>query len=202
VTTIAVLASAGVASAAPGQVTRTIRMHGPFATALWISNPSATSSVSSGVVVEDSELFVDQFTFNSDASGNVVGGTETIADVTNGFSFAIDQSQLTTASVSASSIPATTCVIEANFQQGPCSPTTLSVTVDWTGQGLITRQAGSLHIKVAGFSETQHINGTDRLATATGTFSGITVNPSDFQGGSLGFTNEGITTVCIGNTCG
>ena len=91
VTTFTVLALAGPASAAPGQVTQ-VRFHGTFAEAHWFTS-SATSSTDTFVNVsksmQGSELFVDQFTANFDANGNFTGATDTSADVTSGFSFAI-----------------------------------------------------------------------------------------------------------------
>src|SRR5436309_11041597 len=111
VTTFTVLALAGPASAAPGQVTQ-FRFHGTFAAADWFTS-SATSFTDTFVNVskslQGSELFVDQFTANFDANGNFTGATDTSADVTTGFSFTIDKAQLTSASTSGSGLPATTC---------------------------------------------------------------------------------------------
>src|SRR5215472_16251745 len=101
VTTFTVLAFAGQASAASGQVTQ-FRFHGTFADAFWFTS-SATSFTATSVNVSQSkqgpELFVDQFTGNLDANGNFTGGTDTFTDVTSGFSSAI-QKQLTSASTS------------------------------------------------------------------------------------------------------
>jgi hypothetical protein len=201
VTAFTVLAFAGPASAAPGQVTR-FSFHGTFADAFW-STSSATSftdtTLSVSKSMQGSELFVDQFTGNLDANGNFTGGTDTSADVTSGFSFAIQQ--LTSASVSGSGLPATTCTFDANFNVISCSATTIDVNAAWTGQGAITRSVFNDHFKSAGFSVNDHFNGTDRAATATGTVGGLTLSASELQFADLGTANSGTITVCIGNSC-
>src|SRR5215469_1334770 len=163
VTTFAVLAFAGPASAAPGQVT-SIRIHGTFANALWFSFTS-NSSTSTAVTATPSELVVDQFTSNTDANGNFTGGTDTFADVTSGFSFSIDKAHLTVAST-AGSVPGTTCAVDVNGNETNCTAITIDVTAAWTGQGPILRTTANTHFSAAGFSETQHLNGTNRAASA------------------------------------
>jgi hypothetical protein len=203
VTTFTVLALAGPASAAPGQVTQ-FRFHGTFADAFWFTS-SATSFTDTTVSVstskQGSELFVDQFTGNLDVNGNFTGGTDTFADVTSGFSFAIDKGTLTSANTSGSGLPATTCSVDANGNEFGCSATTIDVTVTWTGQGPITRAVVNQHFKSDGFSLTDHFNGTDRAATATGTVAGSTLSASELQFADLGFTNSGTITRCIGLSC-
>ena len=202
VTAFTVLALAGPASAASGQVTQ-FRFHGTFADALW-STSSATSFTDTFVNVskslQGSELFVEQFTENLDANGNLTGATDTSADVTSGFTFTIDQ-PLTSASTSGSGLPATTCTFDANFNLIGCSPSTIDVAANWTGQGPTTRAVFTEHFKSDGFSETDHFNGTDRAATATGTIGGLTLGASELQFADLGTANSGTITVCIGTSC-
>jgi hypothetical protein len=177
-----------------------IRFHGTFADAFWFSPTSSTSFTATTINVTPSQLAVDQFTGNTDASGNFIGGTDTFADVTSGFSFSIDKARLTTASTSGS-IPGTTCAVDVNGNETNCTATTINLTVAWTGQGPIARQVANQHFKAAGFSESDHFNGTDRTATATGTFSGSTLNASDLQFADLGFANSGTILRCIGLSC-
>jgi hypothetical protein len=203
VATCTVLAVAGPASAASGQVTQ-FRFHGTFANALW-STSSAASSTTTTVNVSTSKqgsaLVVDQFTANLDKKGNFTGGTDTFAGVTSGFSLAIDQGGLTGASTSGSGLPATTCSVDANGNDISCSPTTVDVAATWTGQGPILRQVINQHSKFSGFSETLHFNGTDRAATAQGTVAGGTLGASELITADLGFTNSGTITRCIGLSC-
>jgi len=203
VTAFTVLAFAGPASAASGQVMR-FSFHGTFGDAFWFTS-SATSFTATSVNVsqsrQGSELFVDQFTSNPDKGGNFTGGTDTFADVTSGFSFAIDKVKLTSASTSGSGLPATTCTVDAMGNQISCSPTTIDVTVVWTGQGSIIHSVFNDHFKTAGFSENDHFNGTDRAAAATGTVAGSTLSASELQFADLGFANSGTITRCIGTGC-
>jgi hypothetical protein len=202
VTAVTVLAFAGPASAASGQVTR-FNVHGTFADAFWFSS-TATSFTATSVSVQQSQgsqLAVDQFTANTDANGNITGGTDTFANVTSGFSFTADKAQLTTGSTSGSGLPATTCAVDANGNDINCSATTIDLTVTWTGQGPITRGVSNDHFKTAGFSQNDHFNGTDRAATATATIAGNTLSASDLQFGDLGFANSGTIVRCIGNSC-
>jgi hypothetical protein len=121
----AVLALAGPANAAPGQVTR-IHFNGPDAFAFWSVPTSATTYtdtvIGASTTKGGSSLFVDRFLGTLDANGNFIGGTDTQAAVTSGFTFTIDATKLTGASVSGSGLPATTCVIDAQGNPvGPCT---------------------------------------------------------------------------------
>jgi hypothetical protein len=202
VTALTVLALAGPASAASGQVTQ-FRFHGTFADALWITS-SATSytytSVNVSKFLHGSELIATQFTGNLDANGNFTGATLTSADVTSGFTFTISQ-PLASASTSGSALPTTTCTYDANFNLIGCSPSTIDVTAAWTGQGPISRGVFTDHFKSDGFSETDHFNGTDRAATATGTIGGLTLSAGDLDFADLGTAKSGTTIVCIGGSC-
>lgn len=150
---------------------------------------------------QSSELFLDQFTANFDASGNFIGATETIADVTSGFTFSIETSKLSQASVSGSGLPATTCTYDADFNVIGCTDTTIDASATWSGQGPIARETANDHFKVDGFSVNDHFNGNDRNATATGTIGGLTLTASVLQFADLGNANSGTAVVCIGNAC-
>jgi hypothetical protein len=197
-----VLAFAGPAGAASGQVTQ-FRFHGTFADALWFTS-SATSSTLTALdaakAKQGSELIVDQFTINTDANGTITGATDTSADVTSGFSFAIHQ-PLASATTSASGLPATVCTYDANLNLIGCSPTTIDLTATWTGQGPIVRGVTNNRFKIDGLSETDHFNGTLRTATATGTVAGLTLNESESQGSDLGVTNSATISRCVGLSC-
>ena len=203
VAALTVLALAGPASAAPGQVTQ-FRFHGAFVDADWFTS-SATSFTDTLINVsksqQGSELFIDQFTGNLDANGNLTGGTDTSADVTSGFSFAIDQTKLTSASASGSGLPAMTCTVDANGNPISCSATTIDVTATWTGQGPISRGVANDHFKTDGFSVNDHSNGTSRTATATATIGGFPQPLGEPQFADLGTTKTGTTTVCRGTGC-
>jgi len=198
VTALTVLAFAGPAGAASGQVTQ-FRFHGTFADAFW-STSSTLTSLSVSRAKQGSELIVDQFTVNTDANGTITGATDTSADVTSGFSFVIHQ-PLASATTSASGLPVTVCTFDADLNQIGCSPTTIDLTATWTGQGPIVREVANDRIKIDGASETDHFNGTARTATATGTVAGLTLNASESQGTDLGVANAATISRCIGLSC-
>jgi hypothetical protein len=200
---LTVLAFAGPAGAASGQVTQ-FRFHGTFAAADWFTS-SATSFTDTFINVsqskQGSELIIDQFTAKLDANGNFIGGTDTLVDVTSGFSFAIDQARLASASTSGSGLPGETCTLAADFTEISCVPATIDVNAAWTGQGPISRSVFNDHFKSAGFSVNDHFSGTDRTATATATFGGLPQPLGELQSADLGTANSGTITLCIGNSC-
>jgi hypothetical protein len=144
---------------------------------------------------QDSGLVVDLFT--ADANGNF---TDTHADVTSGFSFVIDPHR-SMASTSGSGLPATTCTYDPSFNLIGCTSKTIDVAVNWTGQGPLTRAVIAAHSKTDGLSVATHVNGTSRYASATGTITGATVDPSQLQIGLLGSTKELDITRCFGLGC-
>src|SRR5437870_10809459 len=97
---------AGPASAA--NQTTTFSFHGTFAEAAWFTD-SVFTYINVSRATQGQELSAFQNTNNFDKRGNFTGRTQTIVDVTSGFSFAIDSGKLSSASTSGSSLPATTC---------------------------------------------------------------------------------------------
>lgn len=190
------------AAAARGQ-TFHFRFHGAFAEAAWFTSTS-TSTTDTYINVSKArtgeELFVDQFTANLDANGNVTGYTETTADVTSGFTFTINK-KFSNASVSGSNLPATTCTYDVNFNLIGCSDTTIDVSASWTGEGKLSHSTANDHFKSDGFSVNDHFSGASRNAIATGTIGGLTLTVNDLEFADLGRANSGTTIVCIGNAC-
>ena len=198
------LVTAGVASATPGQV---LHAHfvGPMAVGAWDTGPgpNATSTI---VVADGSELVVQQLTGTEDINDNITNGTLITAEVTSGFSLTIDQSQLTTGSLSASGIPATTCAIDANGDAINCTATTLDVTMALTGLGPIEPGVGgaqNLHLSFGTAIENVHNSGRMRAANATGNLDGsVLVNNIPANNGELAFLNqEVIAQICRGIAC-
>jgi hypothetical protein len=179
--------------AATGHVTH-FRFHATFAEALWATNTSQTlAAVSQGQGGQ--ELQVDQFAFTFDSQGNTTGATDTFADVTSGFSFTIDP-KLTNASVSGSGIPAQRCSYDANAFLIGCTNTSIAVSVSWTGEGPLARETSNDHLQIGKVKTTRHFNGTDRIATASGTVAGLAVATNNEVFGDIGRANS--ATVCIG----
>jgi hypothetical protein len=200
---LASLVMVSPADAAQGQTTH-FRFHGSFAEAAWFTSTNTTATDTYINVQKTKKggeaLFVDQFTAHLDANGNPTGYTDTSADVTSGFSFTIKK-DLTSASVSGSNLPATTCTYDLDFNQIGCSDTTISVDASWTGFGPISHETAHDHFRSDGFSENDHFNGTSRNATATGTIGGLTLTADDLEFADMGSANSGSTVICIGNSC-
>jgi hypothetical protein len=201
-TAATLLALAGQASAATAHVTRS-KFSGSFAEALWVSRTATTVTGTQITAVNSRQgpsVTIDQFTINLDSNGNFTGGTETSAGATSGFSFVLRQ-PLTSASLSGSGLPATTCTYGADSDLIGCTAATIDVSAAWTGQGPISRSVVNDHLKSDGFRFIEHHNGTLRDATATGSVSGITLSAADLVRADLGTAKSGFTTVCIGTSC-
>ncbi len=199
---LTLLALAGPASAASAQVTQ-FHFRGTFANGLWVTSSATQFTITTIGVSEStqgSELFADRFVINEDATGAFTGATDTTVHVTSGFPFNIRQ-PLVSATATGTGLPATTCTYDANIVLIGCSATTIDLAAAWTGQGPIDRGVSNSHFKVDGFSETSHSNGTERDATATGTFGSATLSPDDLQFANLGTTNSGFVAICIGTSC-
>lgn len=202
VAVLTVLALAGPASAARGQVT-IFRSNGILAEAFWFSN-STTSFTSTTVSVSQSRgaspvLGVFQFIGNLDADGNLTGGTQTVVDAArSGFSFAIDTAKLASASVTGSGLAATTCAVAADETVSDCHGTTIDVNADWTGEGPISRTVSHSHFHQGAFTENIHTSGTGRAATATGAVGGVTLSAADVVQAELVSRGEADITLCIG----
>ena len=205
---LTVLALAGPAGAAAGQV-HVFRFHRAFADAMWTSSTD-TGSTETDVTVstsrQGSELFVGQFTTNFE-DGTFTGFTTTEVGVpgepqpgvTSGFSFAIDQVKLTSATLSGAGLPATTCTYDTTGElTAPCTDGTVDVEATWEGQGSITRGVDNSHMKSGDFIINLHTNGTSRDATATATFAGLPAPIGDLQAADLGTTDSGQLKICIG----
>ena len=197
------LGLAGQASAASGQVTH-IRFSGAYAEASWRTT-GATSETDTYILVIRSKqgphLEVARTTNNFDANGLFTGATETISDVTSGYSLAIDLPQLGSATLSGAGLPAQTCTLDANHNVTGCTDATIDVTAAWSGAGPVTHLVSNNFFRSAGMVVTDHFNGTSRDATATGTFAGRALAAGDLTAADLGVTKSGTTTSCIGTAC-
>jgi hypothetical protein len=143
-----------------------------------------------GVTVLNASSCVDYF----DGNGTFTKETCTSGQVGT-FTHTFDVSDLGSARVSASGIPAQTCSVDANFQPiGSCKAAApISVKVTWTGQGPITYTKFSQYIPGV-YSFVQRSR--DRGAVAAGTFNGMSRGES--TGAHLGTS----TTKEAGNPCG
>ncbi len=197
---LALLSLGAPASAAPAEVMH-FSFHGSVAEADWSIGSAAgftDTLINASASTKGAQLVVRQINGTVDANGNFAGGTETTVDITSGFSFAIDLPKLTSATVSASDAPGTTCTVDANFKETGCSDVSIDLNASWTGQGPIGRSVSNSHFKQGGVSITDHFSGTSREATATGLIEGLTLAASDVQFANLGTAVSGTTKICLG----
>jgi hypothetical protein len=188
--------SFGSAGAAPAQ-TQHFRFHGTIADAEWVTE-SASGFVDTFVTVSKSktgqDLFVDQF------ASTATGFTEVSAVASEGFSFSA-ASQLRTATLTASNLPATICTFDSDFNLIACNDTTINVSVTWTGQGAVARETFNDHFRNDGFSSNFHFNGTSRNAVASGTVAGRSLTADELLFADIARVNNGAIDRCVGAAC-
>jgi hypothetical protein len=185
---------------AAGSIVTKYRFSGTFAEAEWFhssSNSFTDTYVNLSTGGNSAELFVDRFYATFDSQDNFTGGTEVFADVTRRFTYSIDAHKLMSASVSGSSIRATRCVYDANFD-ATCTDIRIPLDISWTGQGPLGRGSFAEHFKYGDFSYSDHFHGTFRDATASGTLNGATLSASSLEYADLGQSKYGEVDICHG----
>lgn len=184
VAAVSLLGITGTAGAAGSPVTH-VRSNMAFADASWYRESGDhfwASSVTAGRSLSrsGSELHVWK------AEGTMGGSTTSInADVTRGFTFTIDARHLSSASLSATGLPATRCTYDENGELvGQCTDTTLDVNITWSGQGAISKGSYTEHVTIGGSVTKVHGSWTSRDARATGSLNGA-LRPADFESADL-----------------
>jgi hypothetical protein len=197
--TVAVLVAICVTASASAATSQHYRFHGTSAVAEWF-RPTSTGGVFAYLEADQTnkghDLFADLVRF-TDAGAYV----ETTVQVTGGFSFSIDSKDLTTASVSASGVPARRCRYDDNGERLGCNSTTVSLSAHWNGVGSIGRDTFNDHFSQDGFKETFHSNGISRNARASGTIAGTSFSAADLDFAFLSKSNTSDVTICHGTNC-
>ena len=132
-----------------------------------------------GEVFSDKFLFIDQFSYKFDRSGNFIFVSQTFgfaggSDV----SLSVDN-KLTSASVTAS-VALQTCTVDRRGNFTCADPEIGSVVASWTGQGSIIRSNGVFHFGSTGSTSNSHFRGSFRNATASGSLNGAAIGGSQF----------------------
>lgn len=184
VAAVSLLGITGTAGAVGSPVTH-VRSNMAFADASWYRESGDhfwASSVTAGRSLSrsGSELHLWK------AEGTMGGSTTSInADVTSGFTFTIDARHLSSASLSATNLPATRCTYDENGELvGQCTDTAVDVSITWSGQGAISKGSYSEHVRTGGSSMKVHVLWTSRDARATGSLNGD-LRPADFESADL-----------------
>lgn len=96
------------------------------------------------------------------------------------FDLTMDRARLTAAQLHADDVPVQVCTYEAQGDEDPdCVPSTVDVSLTWTGDGPITRSGDSSHYADGTMRINTHGNYTSREATVLGSVTGA-VDVDDF----------------------
>ena len=154
-----------------------------------------------GEVFSDKFLFIDQFSYKFDRSGNFIFVGETF-----GFAGGSDvnlsvNSKLTSASVTAS-VALQTCTVDrrGNFT---CADAGIgSVAASWSEQGGLIRSNGVSHFGSPGSTQNSHFRGSFRNAIASGSLNGAIIDGSPFFADIFSSTSRDVF-ICHGpGACG
>lgn len=165
----------------------------------WISVSEAAVK-QDGTVFSDEFVFIDQYSYKVDRSGNWMPVAETF-----GFAGGTDVSlafgtKLSSASIAAT-VSLTTCTVDrrGDFQ---CVDSGMgSVQATWTAQGSAVKQSGSSHIVAEGFTGKSSYRQTSRSAIATASLDGSAIGGQPFVATIFSATYRDIY-VCHGpGTC-
>lgn len=192
--TAAVPSAIAVAGVGPPSIQHQFT-NGPFATVEWGSQVGQKLTDTSVTAIRHPaggvELTVDQVV---ETSTNWI---VTTADVSSGFTFTIDATHLSGASVHGAGLPAQTCSLT-------CHATTINVSATWTGQGAVTRGAvNGKDIEPGNFLyiQIEHLAGASRNATATGTIGAYSYDAADVAVSTLGDMHTGYLFLCMAAGC-
>ena len=165
----AVLAAAVTGVAPAGAATTSVeRFHGVTATAAWYGGTDFTELVVSRDP-SGSTLFIHQSNQVVDpGTGDTLEYTDTVASVATGFTFSID-SRLSSASLSAGSLPATTCRWNGALEFRGCGPDTIFIIrATWTPSGDVVRTRSTERVTVGATTSVTRMSGWERPALAEG----------------------------------
>lgn len=136
------------------------------------------------------------------------------ADVTSGFSFAIDAHTLSGASVGSSGVQATSCVqvIDGWVISTRCKQIALPLSVVWTGAGPILRGVShdsfvqttdSLSHHTTGYlyHQVDRASGPTRAASVAAQIGAVTESPQALHDASFGTDTSSTLFLCLGEGC-
>jgi hypothetical protein len=209
--TVSALLTATLAAPAPALASSrkaiVVQGRGTVAGAWWHTS-SATQAVDTFVEAvsqtgQPTGLYAEELSDLFDADGNFIGHVETISALpaTSGFTYTFDKNRLTSAAVTASGLPATTCSYDATYNLIGCSDTVMDVQVTWTGLDPLERGVFVDHFRSGSFFETDHTIGLARDATASGAINGLGLTAADQTYGRLNASTGGQIIICGGMGC-
>lgn len=200
-----VMAPGALAGGQPEMSVQHDLTNGVFATAEW-QRQTAThlSDVAVSVVRQRHGLSVLDLSAvydTLDANGEVSDETFIVADTTTGFQVSTDPTGLGSAAL-AGRVPVTICT---HFSV-TCRPATASLTVTWTGVGLVTRGATAWRPDVEPEAASLYLlneqtSGSSRQAVAAGMLNGHSLSAGSVASASIGTVRDGTIFVCLNGGC-
>ena len=196
VVTIALVAAVG-ASAAAGQ-TEHYKLQGATAQAIWqhgntLTLVDAQSDSDFGTIV-----FFDRFTPHFDRHGNFTGGTD-LSGAAFGRRASLSLGKLLSSAQLAASIPVKRCTVTASGSETGCTRAgSITLTLTFTGVGPTAHSGSNDHFHYPGVTITDHLVGTEREATVTGSIAGRQVLARDLQEAVIGHLKGGGLYICHG----
>lgn len=199
-TPLALVALGGPASAAGPDVTHTT-YSAANADAYWSSGEGASyieGTLTAALTRTGPVLDVWQLT----PYGSEGFVTTTVTQAKTGFTFTIDFARLQSATLVAENLAGEVCTYEDESDaDGDCVPTSLDISVRWTGEGPITSGSSNERFKADGFSINVHSQSKGRDATAAGSITGGTIDVDGFDFASLSSVKYTETKRCTADAC-
>lgn len=127
-------------------------------------------------------LFVDQFSYEFDSSGNFVPVSDNYGQV-NGSAVTLSLSKQLDAASASATVPLQACTFDSSGNETCGNGPLLAVSAAWTGQGAVTKTNSHLNFHTKGTNEVSNFHGSFRNASASVSIGG---NPAP---GALAFAD-------------
>jgi len=143
-------------------------------------------------------IFFDRFTPHFDQHGNFTGGTDLSGD-SFGRGASVSVGKLLSSAKVTAHIAVRRCTITASGNETGCTRAgSITITLTFTGVGPTARGGSNDHFHYPGVTITDHMVGTQRQATVTGTIAGQHVIARDLQEAIIGHLKGGGLFACHG----
>ncbi len=172
------------------------RLQGASAQAIWQDGATSTFVDGQSTSIDGTIIFFDRFTPHFDQHGRLTGATDLSGVVFSRRTLVTVGKLLSSAQITAN-VPVTRCTFNASGNQTGCARAgSIAIALTFTGVGPTARGGSNDHFHDPGVTITDHIVGTQRMATAGGTIAGRHVIARDLQQAVIGHIKGGGVTIC------
>jgi hypothetical protein len=194
---IFVLVAAVWASTAAANVVH-YRLQGATAQAIWQQGNTTTLVDGQSDTIFGTLVIFDRFTPHFDQHGNFTGGTD-LSGAAFGRRASVSVGKLLSSAKLTANIAVKRCTITASGNPTGCTNAgSITITLSFTGVGPTAHGGSNDHFHYPGVTITDHMVGTQREATVTGTIAGQPVLARNLQGAVIGHLKGGGLTACHG----